>query len=75
MASKKFDKNSSEWNMFVDFWALCQKYWVFEPLESYIDEAFKETNNFCNKYNTEFATDLAIVLMNHIDRKGREIKK
>ena len=32
MAEVKFAKGSEEWQMFMDFWALCQKYW--EPEET-----------------------------------------
>ena len=35
MASVKFSKGSEEWQMFIDYWNLCQKHWQVESTDEY----------------------------------------
>ena len=46
MASKKFAKGSDEWMMFMDFWNLCQKFWISEDTDEYYEQLIKENNFF-----------------------------
>ena len=43
---KKFAKGSSEWMMFMDYWALCQKYWKPEKTDEWWDEVIREITRF-----------------------------
>ena len=61
---KKFAKGSSEWMMFMDYWALCQKYWEPDDNDDYWESVVKETDVFYRKYNSEFAKSLALTLVN-----------
>ena len=49
MAEVKFSKGSEEWQMFMDYWSLCQKYWKPEQSDEWWDEAMKEINSFSKK--------------------------
>ena len=71
---KKFAKGSSEWMMFMDYWALCQKYWDPEDNDDYWESVVKETDVFYRKYNSEFAKSLALTLVNELERKSRTRK-
>ena len=71
---KKFAKGSSEWMMFMDYWALCQKYWDPEDNDDYWESVVKETDVFYRKYNSEFAKSLALTLVNELERKSRSRK-
>ena len=71
---KKFAKGSSEWMMFMDYWALCQKYWDPEDNDDYWESVVKETDVFYRKYNSEFAKSLALTLVNELERKSRQRK-
>ena len=51
MASKKFNKGSEEWMMFMDFWNLCQKYWIVEDTDEYWEGVIRSANDFQKKYN------------------------
>lgn len=51
MASKKFSKGSEEWMMFMDFWNLCQKYWIVEDTDEYWESVIRSANDFQKKYN------------------------
>ena len=71
---KKFAKGSSEWMMFMDYWALCQKYWEPDDNDDYWKLVVKETDVFYRKYNSEFAKSLALTLVNELERKSRQRK-
>ena len=71
---KKFAKGSSEWMMFMDYWALCQKYWEPDDNDDYWESVVKETDIFYRKYNSEFAKSLALTLVNELERKSRSRK-
>ena len=71
---KKFAKGSSEWMMFMDYWALCQKYWEPDDNDDYWKLVVKETDVFYRKYNSEFAKSLALTLVNELERKSRSRK-
>ena len=71
---KKFAKGSSEWMMFMDYWALCQKYWEPDDNDDYWESVVKETDVFYRQYNSEFAKSLALTLVNELERKSRSRK-
>ena len=71
---KKFAKGSSEWMMFMDYWALCQKYWEPDENDDYWESVVKETDVFYRKYNSEFAKSLALTLVTELERKSRQRK-
>lgn len=50
MAEVKFNKGSEEWLMFMDFWNLCQKYWITEESDDYWNNFCNDTDKFCEKY-------------------------
>ena len=71
---RKFAKGSSEWMMFMHYWALCQKYWEPDDNDDYWESVVKETDVFYRKYNSEFAKSLALTLVNELERKSRQRK-
>lgn len=50
MSAVKFDKGSKEWQMFVDFWNICQKYWEVESNDTYWQDLIDESEEFADKY-------------------------
>jgi len=50
MAAVKFGKGSTEWQMFTEFWQLCQKYWQIEDSEEYWNSMVQEVDEFSEKY-------------------------
>ena len=65
---KKFAKGSSEWMMFMDYWALCQKYWKPEKTDEWWDEVIREIDNFAKKYgSTVFVRGLCMSLINKLE--------
>lgn len=70
MAAKRFEKGSEEWNMFMDFWKLCQKYWEPDETEEYWESLAKD--GFYEKYNTPFSRGLFWTLHKELERKLKE---
>ena len=68
MAEVKFAKGSEEWQMFMDYWALCQKYWEPEKSDEWWDEVISEIDNFAKKYgSTVFVRGLCMSLINKLE--------
>lgn len=72
MAEVKFAKGSEEWQMFMDYWALCQKYWESDNEDDYWNALAREANAFYKKYGTDFAKELALAIINEAERKWKE---
>ena len=72
MAEVKFTKGSEEWQMFMDQWALCQKYWKPENKDSYWESLINDTDVFYKKYKTDFSRALALELVNEAERKREQ---
>ena len=71
MGEVKFTKGSEEWQMFMDYWALCQKFWEPEAEDVWWEQLIQETDAFYKKYCTDFARALALELVNEAERKYR----
>lgn len=70
MGSVKFQKGSEEWMMFMEYWALCQKYWIPEKDDAWWDEALAEIDAFAKKYgSTVFVRGMCMALVNHLEDK------
>ncbi|MDE7445824.1 MAG: hypothetical protein K2N15_09020 [Lachnospiraceae bacterium] len=69
MAGAKFAKGSEEWQMFMDYWSLCQKYWEPENNDAYWEEVVKDTDKFYKKHNSDFSRALALVLIDELELK------
>jgi hypothetical protein len=75
MASKRFEKNSEEWQMFTEFWSLCQKYWIPDKDDEYWKSVTEESIAFGEKYKTEFAKKLVFALLDSLeDKRKRELE-
>ena len=66
---KIFGKGSEEWQMFADYWKLCQELWEPENTDEYWENVIKMTDLFYKKYKTPFAKDLTVALVNDLDRR------
>lgn len=68
MAEVKFPKGSEEWQMFMDYWTLCQKYWKPEQSDEWWNEVIKEIDVFAKKYgSTVFVRGLCMALINKLE--------
>lgn len=72
MASVKFEKGSVEWQMFMEYWAMCQELWLPNESDEYWELVVKKTNDFYKKYNTLFARKLALSLVDCLESRMKE---
>lgn len=75
MAGKKIVKGSEEWQMFQDFWRLCQDIWEPEDADEYWQYVISETDKFYQKYHTPYALEFAKGITNALDKVHKERKK
>lgn len=76
MGSVKFQKGSEEWMMFMEYWALCQKYWIPEKDDAWWDEALAEIDAFAKKYgSTVFVRGMCMALVNHLEDENMNRKQ
>lgn len=68
---QKFDKQSKEWNMFTDFWALCQKVWIPEDTDSYWETARDLADEFINTHTSGFARLLVNALLKDLEERNK----
>lgn len=50
MAKKKFTKNSPEWEMFRDFYQICEQFWIPGTSEDYWKQLTEAGDKFVAKY-------------------------
>ena len=77
MASKKFEKGSQEWDMFMSIWAICQKHYIPEiDSDEYHEHVLRDVNEFAEKYNTPWGKALGkavIWAVQDFEMKAREL--
>ena len=50
MAGRKFTRGSREFEMFTDYWKLCQKHWIPERTDEYWETVISAISAFEKKY-------------------------
>jgi len=75
MAGVKFNKDSPEWKMFTEYWAIVQKNYLPEDSENYWENVINDLNIFILNYQGRFARELAKALQNYLELKYREGKE
>lgn len=72
MASTKFEKGSFYWRMFMDFYKLCQDYWILEDTDEWWKEVTDKCDEFSAKYeNNAFARGLLGALIRKLEDEKR----
>lgn len=70
MASKKFQKESEEWYMFMEFWKLCQAHWIPEKTEDYWQAVIDDCNKFYKSFkNVGFAKEMTLAFIEYLEKK------
>ncbi len=65
----KIAKNDIEFQMFADYWKLLEEYFVPENDEKYWEDLLSSVRKFAKKYNSGFAKDLGLSLIDELERK------
>lgn len=69
MGAVKFSKDSEEFEMFRDYWNMVQCLWEVEDNNEYWQQTVDITNQFYEKYRTEYAKGLINALLDELERK------
>lgn len=72
MSAVKFDKKSVEWQMFVDYWNICQEYWIPCDNDEYWQGLLDIMNVFMEKYkNVPLSQKLALAFIESQELKNK----
>lgn len=75
MSAIKLQKGTEEFEMFRDYWKILEENWGFEDSEAYWNKVIEDTDAFYRKYETEFSKELALALINELERKAKDENK
>ena len=75
MSEIKLQKGTEEFEMFRDYWKMLEENWGVEDSEAYWNNVIEDTDAFYGKYETEFSKELALALINELERKAKDEKK
>ena len=75
MSAIKLQKGTEEFEMFRDYWKMLEENWGVEDSEAYWNKVIEDTDAFYRKYETEFSKELAIALINELERRAKHEKK
>lgn len=75
MSAIKLQKGTEEFEMFRDYWKMLEENWGVEDSEAYWNKVIEDTDAFYRKYETEFSKELALALINELERKAKNEKK
>jgi hypothetical protein len=76
MGEVKFNKNSKEWEMFVNYWQFVQKYYIPEPQDEWWEELISESDKLARKYgNTQYIRDLILAHIGDVERRWKNAEK
>ena len=75
MSAIKLQKGTEEFEMFRDYWKMLEENWGVEDSEAYWNKVIEDTDAFYRKYETEFSKELALALINELERKEKDEKK
>jgi len=77
MAALKFEKGSDKWNMFMEYWRICQSYWIPEESDEWWQEIINIVNEFSKKYGKDdlFVRGLCNSFMDGLKQRFEEQRK
>ena len=76
LLQKRFDRDSAEAQMLVDFVNLIQNYYIVEKTDEYIDTYMKEMYAFADKYknvNKILSERLGLAILDYIEDTRKEM--
>lgn len=75
MSKIELKKGTEEFEMFRDYWKMLEENWSVEDTEIYWNKVIEDTKAFYGRYKTEFSKELALALINELERKAKNEKK
>lgn len=72
---KELKKGDIEYDMFNDYWQICKEYNIPEDTEDYWTKLIDAGNDFCRKYDWQYARDIMFAYINSRERIYKNLKK
>lgn len=72
---KELKKGDIEYDMFNDYWQICKEYNIPEDTEDYWTKLIDSGNEFCRKYDWQYARDIMFAYINSRETIYKNLKK
>ena len=72
---KELKKGDTEYEIFNDYWKIVKEYNIPEDADEYWTSLIDAGNEFCKKYNSQFAIDIMTAYITSRDAIWKSLKK
>lgn len=72
---KELKKGDMEYDLFNDFWNIVKEYNIPEDSDEYWERLINASDEFCNKYDCQYATDIMLAFIKSRETIWKNLKK
>ena len=72
---KELKKGDTEYEIFNDYWKIVKEYNIPEDADEYWTELINASDEFCNKYDSQYARDLILAFITSRETMWKNLKK
>ena len=72
---KELKKGDIEYDLFNDYWKLTKEFNIQEDNDEYWESLINAGNEFCKKYDSQYARDLVLAFITSTDTTWKSFKK
>ena len=72
---KELEKGDTEYELFNDYWKIVKEYNIPEDADEYWTGLINASDEFCKKYDSQYAIDLVLAFMASRETIWKNLKK
>ena len=72
---KELEKGDTEYELFNDYWKIVKEYNIPEDADEYWAGLINASDEFCKKYDSQYAIDLVLAFMASRETIWKNLKK
>ena len=72
---KELKKGDTEYDLFNDYWKLTKEFNIPEDNDEYWESLVSASDEFCEKYDSQYARDLVLAFMTRRETMWKSLKK
>ena len=72
---KELKKGDTEYDLFNDYWKLTKEFNIPEDNDEYWENLVSAGDEFCEKYDSQYARDLVLAFMTSRENMWKSLKK
>ena len=72
---KELEKGDTEYELFNDYWKIVKEYNIPEDADEYWAGLINTSDEFCKKYDSQYAIDLVLAFMASRETMWKNLKK